>query len=359
MDDKRMELISAEARVAGLDVHCAFTELAALGPRGRLICRQRLTTALPEILEGLTHVGRPRVVVLEEGPLADWLMRGLAEKGETVIVSDPRRNALIAKESDKDDPIDAFKLAQLARGGFQRPVHHPASYERMVFKRRVALYHDRVRQRVRQANLVMAQARSHGVFVPENAFAEDAGQHALLARLPRCAELREDFRILLDGYRAARQQEQRAERGLIRLARTHPEIVRFRAVPGYGWIRAATFFTFVDTPWRFRNKSALWKYTGIGLARRGSGGPVRLHVPANVNRMLKNTVLGAAISAIQGGRSEFAMLYERWLAHGLTPRSARRNVARTQTAVLWGMWKNGGDYHPEWIGRSLQTALSS
>lgn len=357
MDHKRPLEIAAETRVAALDVHCGFTELAAIGRSGRLIRRQRMATTIPDILDGLTHVGRPRTVVLEEGPLADWLMRGLSEKGETVLVSDPRRNALVAKESDKDDPIDALKLAQLARGGFLRLVHHPGTFARMVFKRRVALYHDRVRQRVRQANRVMAQARCYGIFVHENAFCQPDQRGVLLARLPRHAEVRRDFQILLDGYQAAQQQEAQVERGLIRLAQTHPEIVRFRALPGYGWIRAATFFAFVDTPWRFRNKSALWKYAGIGLARRGSGGPVRLGIPANVNKVLKYVVVGAAISAIHGGQNEFSALYERWVAKGLTPRLARRNVARTQTAVLWGMWKNGGEYHAEWIGRSFQTAL--
>jgi transposase len=197
----------------------------------------------------------------------------------------------------------------------------------------------------------------YGVFVHENAFADTRRQAELLWQLPKQAELRRDFRILLDGYRLAQRQEAQVERGLIRLARKQAQIDCFRALPGYGWIRAATFYAFVDTPWRFRNKSALWKYVGIGLARRGSGGPIRLGVPPNVNKLLKCTVLGAAMTAIAAGRNEFAALYERWLAHGLTPRLARRNVARTQTAVLWGMWKNGGEYHPEWIGRSLQPAV--
>lgn len=92
------------------------------------------------------------VVVIEEGPLADGLNRGLGDRGETVVVCDPRRNHLIAKDSDKDDAIDAEKLARLARGGFIKVVHHTESFDRVAFKRRVALYHDQVRHRVREAN---------------------------------------------------------------------------------------------------------------------------------------------------------------------------------------------------------------
>jgi len=120
---------------------------------------------------------------------------------------------------------------------------------------------------------------------------------------------------------------------------------------GVWWVKRTA-----DTPWRFRNKSALWKYLGIGLARRGSGGPVRLVVPVHGNKLLRSAVMSAARTAIRMRNNEFADLYERWIAYGLTPRVACRNVARRQSAVLWGLWKNGGAYRPEWIGRSLQTA---
>jgi hypothetical protein len=55
-----------------------------------------------------------------------------------LVVCEPRRNPLIAKDSDKDDPIDAEKLALLYRGGYLKPVHHPESLDRAIFKRHVA-----------------------------------------------------------------------------------------------------------------------------------------------------------------------------------------------------------------------------
>jgi hypothetical protein len=51
-----------------------------------------------------------------------------------LVVCEPRRNPLIAKDSDKDDPIDAEKLAQLYRGGYLKPVHHPESLDRANFR---------------------------------------------------------------------------------------------------------------------------------------------------------------------------------------------------------------------------------
>ena len=44
--------------------------------------------------------------MIEEGPLADWLYRELPAIVDQMAVCDPYRNALIAKDGDKDDPID-------------------------------------------------------------------------------------------------------------------------------------------------------------------------------------------------------------------------------------------------------------
>ena len=110
----------------------------------------------------------------------------------------------------------------------------------------------------------------------------------------------------------------------------------------------------VDPPWRFRNPKALWKYLGIGLDRRHSGnGPEILAVPMQTNRLLKSTILGAARSAIAQGANPFADQYRTWISRGVSAKLAKRNVARSLSATLWGLWKNGTVYHPEWVGVNL------
>lgn len=335
----------------GADTHCGFTELATISPGGRLVRRDRCSTTIPALVEAVSEVRTPRMIVIEEGPLADWLYRGLGERGETVVVCDPRRNHLIAKDSDKDDAIDAEKLAKLARGGFIKAVHHAASFDRVAFKRRVALYHDQVGHRVREANRLMAQCRQLGVFVHERDFAEADRWRECQERLPKHKVVRADLNLLWRGYRQAVAQADQLRRGLLTLARKNKVIRRFTEVPGVGWIRAATFFAYVDTPFRFKRKQALWRYVGIGLERRGSGEGSRLvRVSRDANRVLKNVILGAALSAVVSGKSPFAEQHGRWLKAGISSRNARRNVARSLAAVMWGMWKSGDDYRPEWVG---------
>lgn len=334
-----------------LDVGCTFCDLAVVTVKGRRTRRERVSTSIPALVEVLQSVSRPRYLTFEEGAMADWLARNLRGHVDELLVCDPRRNRLVCEESDKDDPLDAEKLAQLYRGGYLKEVYHPESEARMVLKHHVHMYHNRVQQRVREANRIVGTMRSQGVIVTESDFAAVEDRPALLRRLPRASLWRKDLELLLAGYDYWVGQEECLQQSVIRLARREEVVRRFAAVPGFAWIRGVTFFVYVDTPWRFSSKSALWKYLGIGLRRWHSGeGPTRVKVCRQGNRRLKWVILGAAMTAIQSQDNPFAAAYYRWRTQGVNDPNARRNVARSLATTLWGMWKNGNEYHPEWVG---------
>jgi transposase len=212
---------------------------------------------------------------------------------------------------------------------------------------------------VREANRLMSEFRRSGVFVRESAFVDAAERPALLERLPESTLLREDIALLWQSYDVVRRQVAQLRSQLIRLGRKEPQVRRFTALPGMAWVRAVTFFVYVDTPWRFRSKQALWRYLGVGLERRHSGsGREQVGVTPCCNRVLKCVLLGAAMSAIAAGDNPFAAQYERWLADGISPSNARRTVARSLATTLWGMWKNGGAYRPEWVGVAAAASLA-
>jgi hypothetical protein len=335
----------------GLDTHSSFTEFAIMSEAGKIVERGKCGTNVPALSDVLKSVPRPRFATFEEGPLAGWLYRSLREDVDRLIVCEPRRNRLIAEDGDKDDPVDAAKLADLLRGGYVKEVHQAETLERAVFKQHVSIYHGRVRHRVREALQLISLFRRHGVVIREKNFADTSERKSLLERLPAQRTLRDDVRLLWSSYDLACKHEERVRRRLVELAKQEEVIVRFEALPGIGWIRGATLFAILDTPWRFGDKSALWKYLGIGLERRRSGaGREQLQVPKQVNRILKSTILGAAKSAAAQGENPFADQYRRWLHDGLSVRLARRNVARSLSATLWGLWKNGTAYHPDWVG---------
>src|SRR5262249_4322213 len=346
-----MEAPMKRAYFIGMDTHCQFCEVAAVNAGGTVVARDRCSTCIPALLEVIERVPRPRHLVIEEGPLAGWLWRHLHQAVDRMVVGEPRRNRLIALDGDKDDDLDAEKLAQLLRGGYVKAVHQVETLERAVFKQQVSLYHHRVRQRVREGLRISSLFRQHGVMIRESAFVAAADRPALQARLPATKSLQEMVPLLWSSYDAAVEHEEQWRRRLVRLAKQEEGIQRFTALPGISWIRGATWYAYLDTPWRFGSKAALWKYLGIGLERKHSGnGPEYLGVPTRGHRLLKGTILGAAGSPGASGDNPFAELHGRWMEQGLSSKLARRNVARALAATLWGLWKNGSAYRPDWVG---------
>lgn len=324
----------AAMRYIGIDVHCQFCEGGVIDHLGRERGRFKVATCIPALIEAIEKVPRPRKLVIEEGPLADWLFRHLSPHVEEMVVCDPYRNALVAKDGDKSDAIDWRKLADLCRGGYVKAVHQQQSLARSLLKQHVQLYHDRVRHRVSEANKIIWRVRRLGVFVTESHLKDDLKREAMTSALPEDAIIRDDVTLLLEGYDLAGEQVRRMRRRLIELGKKQPMVRAFCELPGVSWVRATTFYAMVDTPFRFATKQKLWKYAGIGLERRQSGnGPVRLSVPWRCNRILKNVILGAAKSASK--ENVFADQYERWLDADCSPRIARRNTARSLATTLW------------------------
>jgi transposase len=152
--------------------------------------------------------------------------------------------------------------------------------------------------------------------------------------------------MLWIGYDATAKQARMAKQRLINLSKGYPIIRLWKQLAGIGVIRAATIFAYLDTPWRFKKKNKLWKYCGIGLQRTASGTdrkgkpkPARLQLPWASNRILKNAILGAALTAINQKQNFFKADYERMVVNGIIPCNARHTVARKMLTVMWGMWK--------------------
>ena len=135
----------------GADVDCRMTELA-VEQNGEIVIRDRVPTDIKSLSSFLDSISGKKVMAIEEGSMSGWLYRNLKSKVEKFIVCDPRRNKLIYCDGDKDDSIDAAALASLLRGEYLREVYHTDDEKRLALKEAVALYHDRVRESVRQVN---------------------------------------------------------------------------------------------------------------------------------------------------------------------------------------------------------------
>jgi transposase len=323
---KEQQLMSRQMNIIAIDTHCEFCEGGYVNRLGKEKGCFKVPTSIPALVEQIEKVPRPRKLVIEEGPLADWLWRSLWPYVDEMIVCDPHRNALIAKGGEKSDAIDWRKLAELCCGGYVRAVHHPQTLERSVLRQHVQLYHERVSRRVSEGHKIIWRARGLGVVVRHKDLIDRSLRKRMLERLPADQTVQQDMLLLLEGFDMLADQVKKLRSRLIELSRKEPMIKRFCQVKGIKHVRAATFFAIVDTPFRFKTKQKLWKYMGIGLEKRQSGrGKIRLSVPKRCNRILKSVILGAAKSAIASGNNVFAN----------TKGGSMRNVRPGSPNAMW------------------------
>jgi len=131
-----------------MDTHCRTTDACIKTAAGKLVKRVHASTTIPHLRAIIESVPRPRRVTFEESSMAGWLYRNLAGVADEIVVCDPRRNAYIARDGDKDDAIDTEKLNNWYRSGNLRVVHQSDSSEHAANKQLIGMYHDRVAHRV-------------------------------------------------------------------------------------------------------------------------------------------------------------------------------------------------------------------
>src|SRR6202035_6133676 len=105
-----------DAKYIGLDVHQATISVAVLDSPGALVMEAILETKAETILQFMHGLRGSLHVTLEEGTCAARLHDLLQPHVMQVLVCDPRKNALL-KAGNKNDRIDARKLADLLRAG--------------------------------------------------------------------------------------------------------------------------------------------------------------------------------------------------------------------------------------------------
>ena len=339
-------------RLMTMDVHHDTTTIAAFQGHARDLHKLdegKVPTTIGDLKTYITGFTGKFTLVMEEGPLAAWLKRGLAPIAAEVIVADPRRNALIHSAEGKDDHIDVNSLQTLYLNKSLKPVYHTLDLKQQQFKDLVLHYHDVSRQVAAIKNKIIAfyhhvgvRPRGGAAYAPErrDKAAADVRPHTDGAIL-------DDLFAILDQMVKVKK---RIKANLARRSRAFGVIARLALVPGVGLITAVTFFAIIDTPDRFKRKSRLFKYCGLAVGNRSSNEKWLSRpglLPAG-NRLLKYVLISAAHNCcVQGADNPMRQYFQALVARGVSETAATNATARKIAATLWGMWKNGSDYRSE------------
>ncbi len=333
----------------GLDVHQATISIAVLDSSGKFVMESVIETKAHTILQFFQGLRGNLYVTFEEGTSAAWLYDLLKPHTTKVVVSDPRKNALL-KSGNKDDRIDARKLATLLRGGLLSAVYHGENGVGTL-KELARSYLTITKDLTSVMNRLKALYRSRAIPCAGKLVYAPRHRAEWLNRLSEAGPRRRAERLYqqIDMLQGLRQQ---ARRDVLMESRKHRAQQVLRQIPCIGPIRAALLIALLQTPHRFRTKRQLWAYSGLALETRTSaeyrfaaGQLLRSKklrmicgLNANHNHDLKYIFVSAAINAtIHPG--PFRDFYTRLLENGIRPSMARLTLARKIAAIVLILWK--------------------
>jgi transposase len=332
----------------GMDSHISTLDFAVVNEARRLLKAGSIATSVNGFMGFVKTVPPPRTIYMEEGTLAAWALETCVRFGEKLVITDPKRNHWIGSSGQKDDPLDALKLAQLGRGGYIKEIRHPVG-QRRRFRELMIAYHDTVRSTTRIKNKIKAKFRQNGIQCTGITVYSETHREEWEGKLPQETTLL----LILDNLWRQLEQSEQTEKELLAAARVkakhYPEIKQFEALPGIGFISAATISAILETPYRFADKKKVWMYAGLGIMTRSSGGKTCSEkLSTDYNRLLKYTLKQAAEAAIQAKDNPFRRKYlDMTLLRGVAPHRAKLTIAGDMLATMWAIWRKGEKYNPE------------
>lgn len=270
----------------GLDLHERYITACAVAEDGRVLAEVRqLSTDWTALARWLAGLHAPLTVVLEATLYCWWLERQLTAAGCTAIVVNAYHVKVIWETRTKTDPIDAHKLAELARVGMLPALWVPDDRPRALrqaLRGRVFL----VRQRTVIKNRIHAYLTAENLRCPAVDLYRKAGRAWLASvELPRV--VRRYVELLLATLDHLSAQILSVDKALQRECRHDAVSQRLQTIPGVGPFGALLLQAEIGPLSRFRNAQELAAYAGLTPSTRSSGGKTRHGATGRGNPWLK------------------------------------------------------------------------
>jgi transposase len=295
-----------------------------------------------------THFGgEPQRIALEAGAQSAWISRELKKLGHEVIVANARQLKWITASDTKNDPVDARKLALLARADVRllAPVEHRSAEQQAelaVIRARDAI----LRARTLLINSARGIAKGFGVRLPKS-ITGTFGQRAVDA-LPEF--LRAALAGLLDKVDALSREIAGYDQQLGELAEKHPELACLESIPGVGRLTAMTFVLTLGRAERFAHSRDVAGFLGLRPKQRQSGArDPQLGISKSGDPYLRKLLVQCA-HHILGHWGKDSALRQWGLAKSEGGKKATLRaivaVARKLSVLLHRLWVSGEFYKP-------------
>ena len=263
--------MTLQAIYIGLDLGSSVSRQAVVNADGSLVFSRGFPTSEKNLRDAFAAFGAEARVHMEAGELAFWAHSIISPLVARVVVSHPRSLAWIARDPNKTDPVDAWKLAELLRLGRVHKVYCETNGDRQMFRHLVVHQEQLSREQARMKSKIKAKLRTLGIIHKDAHVFSGAGQAELFEAISS-AEIKRMFGQMFAVLNQMIDMEAEAKKAMIDAAGQFPEVRLLQTAPGVGPVTACRFVAYVQTPKRFSNKRKFWRYCRLGITRRESNG---------------------------------------------------------------------------------------
>jgi transposase len=341
----------------GLDQSDRTGRFHAIDDEGKTIATGSVALLAPELQRWAKGMA-PTVVAIEAGTHSPWISRLLTACGHEVIVANPVKVALITKNVNKTDAVDAEYLARLAR--FDRellfPIRHRSEQAQMdlqvIRTRDIA-----VQVRTKLIGHVRGAIKSFGERLPK--CSTDAFVNTTRPLIPEAlGRALTPILVQIDQLSKTIAGYEREVENLVE--QRYPEVERLMQVRGVGALTGLTYVLVLEDAARFRSSRSVGPFLGLISKKDQSGDDdPQLGITKAGNRLLRRLLIQSAQYVLGhfGVDSDLRRHGERIAERGgkRAKKRATVAVARKLSVLLHRLWVSGETYEP--LRNSRQTEL--
>lgn len=336
----------------GIDVHKNSCQVCILTEDGELIER-RIKTDRPSLhlLFGDRSSAR---ILIESSTESEWVARCLEEWGHEVIVADPNFAPMYATRDKKikTDKRDARALCEPCRLGAYRPAHRTSERQRKI-RAQLLVRSTLVRTRSKYISLIGSLARREGCRIATG------GSNNFITRV-EAANLPEHVTAaiapLFESLRMLNRQIDEADALLEKIVKEDEVVKRLCTAPGVGPVTATTFAATIDDTSRFGAAKQVRSYLSL-VPREFSSGE-RQHrgrISKAGGSRARTLLVEAAWALLRWRNAKNEALYD-WAMRIAARRGRARAcvaLARKLAGILYAMWRDGTEFDPQAVRRSV------
>ena len=332
----------------GIDLGDKHSHFCVLDANGNILEEGRIANT-PDALRQKFESMEPARIALEVGTHSPWISRLLDDCGHEVLVANARKVGRMFRGEQKNDRIDAEKLARVARMDTQllAPIRHRgkrAQQHLAMLRARDCL----VASRTRLVNHIRGALKSFGVRAKR--CSTPTFDKKVVEFIPK--ELKPALMPLVRELSSLTLKIRKFDKAIEKTCKErYPETEILRQVNGVGPLTALCFVLTLEDPGRFQSSRAVGAYLGLRPRQFQSGkSDPELRITKTGDRDLRRLLVGCA-QYILGPFGKDSDL-RRWgleLA-GRGGKNAKKRavvaVARKLAVLLHRLWTTAEVYEP-------------